>query len=235
MNDIEDRLRESLHDLADTVPPSANARADLDRRLAGGPRRRGLLMAAAAAVVVAAVAVPLALSGGEPENMPAATMPPGPPEPTETGDGRLPGYLAGPVELGRFGDHAAVLSVQPKDGGEQMCIAETVPAGQPIPGATCEPVPPSWPDETMGYVLTRSVLGGNGPDSGPLPHLMLFVVGPQVHELEVQAAYGDPVPLDLVAETPGARFFLADFGGSTQGFGYIAKDARGTVLVQAIT
>lgn len=235
MNDLEDRLRDSLHDLADTVPSSVNARADLDGRLTSGPWRRGLLMAAAAAVVVAAVAVPLAISGSEPEDTPAATMPPGPPEPTETGDATLPGYLAGPVELGRFGDHGAVLSVQPKGDGEQMCIAETVPAGQPIPGATCEPVPPSWPAKPMGFVLTRSVLGENVPDSGPLPHLMLFVVGPQVHELDVRAAFGEPVPLDLVAETPGARFYLADFGGSTQGFGYTAKDASGAVLENAIT
>lgn len=232
MNDIEDRLRESLHDLADTVPPSANPRADLDGRLAGGPRHRALLMAAAAVVVVAAVVVPIAVSGGEPGSAPVATNPPGPPEPT--GDATLPGYLAGPVELGRFGDHAAVLWVEPKDGGERMCVAERVPAGQPIPDATCEPVPRSWPAKPMGWVLGRSVLG-DAPDSGPLPHLMLFVVAPQVHELEVQAALGDPVPLDLVAETPGARFFLADFGGSTQGFGYIAWDASGNVLVQAIT
>ena len=235
MNDIEDRLRESLHDLADTVPPSANPRADLDRRLASGPRRRVLLMAAAAAVVVAAVAVPLAVSGGEPEHMPAATMPPGPPEPTVTGDPTLPGYLAGPVELGRFGDHGAVLSVRPKDGGEQMCIAETVPAGQPIPDATCEPVPPSWPAKPLGLVITRTVLGEGVPDSGPLSHLMLFVTAPEVHQLDVRAAYGDPVPVDLVAETPGARFYLADFGGSTEGFGYTARDSRGALVEEAIT
>jgi hypothetical protein len=234
MNDLEERLRESLHDLADTVPPSVNARADLDRRLVSGPRRRVLLMAAAAAIVVAAVAVPLAMSGGEPEHLPAATMPPGPPEPTVTGNPTLPGYLVGPVELGSFGDHGAVLSVQPKGGGEQMCVAETVPAGQPIPGASCEPVP-AWPAKPLGLVITRAVLGEGAPDSGPLSHLLLFVVAPEVRSLDVRAGMGDPVPVDLVAETPGARFYLADFGGSTQGFGYTAKAADGSVLEEAIT
>jgi hypothetical protein len=229
MNDLEDRLRESLHDLAGTVPPSAHPRADLDRRLASGPRRRGVLMAAAAAVVVAAVAVPVAVSGGGGGDgtAPPATTPP-------TTATRLPGYLAGPVELGRFGDHSAVLYVRKKGGGAEMCVAEQAPQGTPVRDPECEPLPRSWPD-TMGYVHTRAVLGGNAPDSGPLPHLMLFVVGPQVHELEVQAAYGEPVPLEVVAETLGARVYLADFGGSSQGFGYTAKDARGTVLVTAIT
>lgn len=237
MNDLDERLRESLHRLADTVPASQNARADLDRRLARGPGRRVLLAVAAAVVVVAAVAVPIALSGGEPGTGPVATMPPGPPEPSETGDPRLPGYLAGPVELGSFGDHGAVLSVQPKGGGEQMCVAETVPSDEALPPeATCEPVPtwPAGPGGT-GFVETRAVLGGATLDSGPLPHLMLFVTAPEVHTLVVRAGDGTPVPVDLVAQTPGARFFLADFGGSTQGFGYDATDAAGTVLESAIT
>ncbi|MFI7677117.1 hypothetical protein [Actinophytocola sp. NPDC049390] len=227
MNDLEDRLRTGLGELADTVPPSPHARADLDRRLAGGPRRRVPLIAAAAAVVVAAVAVPVAVSGGGPGSAPVATGP------TTAEPGSSTGYLVGPVELGRFGDHSAVLYVREKGRGEEMCIAEQGPEGPPVP-RMCEQVPPTWP-APMGFVLDYSVLGGDVPDSGPLPHLMLFVVAPQVHELEVRAALGEPVPLDLVAEVRGARFLLADFGGSKQGFGYTAKDANGTVLVTAIS
>ncbi len=229
MNDLEDRLRTSLGELAGTVPESRDARADLDRRLAGGPRRRGVLMAAAAAVVVAAVAVPVAMSGGGPGSAPVAT------EPASTEAASSPGYLAGPVELGRFGPYRAVLYVLEKGRGEEMCVAEEGPERPQGLDLRCEEVPPSWPAKPMGWVLDRSVLGGNTPDSGPLPHLLLFVVAPQVHELEVRAALGDPVPLELVAETRGAKFYLADFGDSAQGFGYTAKDGNGTVLVTAIS
>ncbi len=229
MNDLEDRLRTSLGALADTVPESPHARADLDQRLAGGPRRRVLLMAAAAAVVVAAAAVPVAMSGGGPGTAPVAT------EPASTEAASSPDYLAGPVELGRFGPYRAVLYVLAKGSGEDMCVAEEGPERPQGLDLRCEQVPSSWPAKPMGWVLERSVLGGNTPDSGPLPHLMLFVVAPQVHELEVRAGGGDPVPLELVAQTRGAKFYLADFGGSKQGFGYTAKDVNGTVLVNAIT
>lgn len=234
MNDIEDRLRDSLHDLAATVPPSTNARADLDRRLAGGPRRRGLLMAAAAAVVVGAVGVPFVMSGGEPVNPPAATASPGP---SATVSSELPkpaGTELLNVEFGRFPDPNAALLVRSTGNGEEMCFFEVVPAGQPQPDESCEPVP-TWPAKPLGLVITRTVLGEGVPDSGSVPELMLFVVAPQVRELEVRAAYGEPVSVSHVGETTGARFYLAHFKDSAQGFGYTAKDASGAVLEEAIT
>ncbi len=223
MNDLEDRLRTTLGELADTVPPSPHARADLDRRLGRAPRRRVLLTAAAAAAVVAAVTVPLAVSGTGPVARPAVPLPGG-------SASASPGVVD-PVVLGRFGDHAAVLTVPD---GERMCVAETVPAGQAAPAPTCEPVP-GWPAEPMGLVITRQVLGEGAPDSGPLPHLMLFVTAPEVRRLDVRRGDGAPVPVDLVTRTRDARFFLADFGGSTQGFGYTARDASGAVVEEAIT
>jgi hypothetical protein len=188
MNDLEDRLRESLHQLADTVPASPHARAGLDRRLAGRSGRRPLLVIAAAAVVIAAVAVPLAMSGdGEPGTERVATAPPVP-SPSETGDATLPGDLIPPVKLATFGDHGAILSVRSKAAGEvvgevvgeEICVAESVPGGQQPPAATCEPVP-IWQTapQGAGLVLTRTVLGEGRPGSGPLPHLLLFVTARQ--------------------------------------------------------
>ena len=53
--------------------------------------------------------------------------------------------------------------------------------------------------------------------------------------LEVRGAYGEPVRLRELDAGDGLRLFLADFDGSTQGFGYTAYDAAGNVLDSAIT
>jgi hypothetical protein len=60
MDELEQRLRSALTEMAEEVPPSHHAWAEQERRLAGKrPRRRPVLMAAAAAAVVVMIAVPL--------------------------------------------------------------------------------------------------------------------------------------------------------------------------------
>lgn len=243
MNDLDDRLRTTLDELAGTVPPSPHARADLERRLTRRGRRRPLLVAAAAAVVVAAVAIPVALSqGGGPTPRrvatPPTTMDTGVPTTTTT----LPnGDLAGPIELGRFKyndvTQVTMLSVTAMNDGEHWCMNAYAPPGRDsYPIGFCEIVP-SWPaDVPPGAVVkTYPVFGERTPDSGPLPHLKVFLTSPAVATLEVRRADGQPVTVTEVAKTSGATWFLADFAGLTEGFGYTAKDAAGNVLEDAIT
>jgi hypothetical protein len=242
MNDLDDRLRTTLGQLAGTVPPSTHPRADLERRLARRGRRP-MLVAVAAAVAVAALVVSVALSqSGDPAPRRVATPPP---EVFTGGGGRttytLPnGDLAGPVELGRFEYErdtlVAMLSVVAMNDGEHWNIRVYGPVDNTFPfGASY--VVPTWPtkDPPGRVVETYPVLGEEGMDSGPLPQLKLFVTSPQVTTLVVRRADGQPVTVNQVATTPGANFYLADFAGSTEGFGYTAKDAAGNLLEEAIT
>jgi hypothetical protein len=246
MNNLDDRLRTTLNELAGTVPPSPRARADLERRLARRGRRP-LLIAAAAAVVVASGVVSVALSqSGNPVSGPAATAPPSvtsdvptftAPKPTFT----LPnGDLAGPIELGRFeyeGDTLVVMmSVVAMTDGEHWTMEAYGPVDNPWPTSYSNVVP-TWPaDVPPGRVVkTYPVLGEQAPDSGPLPHLMVFLTSPAVTTLEVRRADGQPVTVNQIAKTSGATWFLADFAGPTEGLGFTAKDAAGNVLEDAIT
>jgi hypothetical protein len=240
MNDLEDRLRTTLGQLAGTVPPSPRPRADLERRLVRRGRRP-MLIAVAAAVAVAVLVVSVALSeNGDPAPRRVATPPPE----VFTG-GRttytLPnGDLAGPIELGRFENYGdslvAMLSVVAMNDGEHWNIRVYGPVDNPFStGASY--IVPTWPTKVPpGRVVeTYPVLGEGGVDSGPLPQLKLFVTSPQVTTLVVRRADGQPVIVKQVVTTPGATFYLADFAGPTEGFGYTAKDAAGNVLEEAIT
>jgi hypothetical protein len=245
MTDLENRVRYALHTLADTVPPSPDPRADLERRL--GRRRPGrgqaLVAVAAAAVVVAVagVAIPLATHRDPVER---SAAPPG--------DGLVwssdYGWLdaeAGPDVLGTFErDGETVDAVAWMRGGE-LCVGEghhvavggtsgQTPAA--LVGVTCDPVPAVWPGgPTNSLVVTRSVLGEGAIHSGPVPGLLLFLTAPQVTTLEVRSGDGSRVTTRELDSVEGMRLFLADFGAPPWGFGYTATDARGTVLESAIT
>jgi hypothetical protein len=245
MNDLENRLRDRLHDLADTVPPSPHACADLDRRITRRTTRRPMLATAAAAVVLAGVLVPVALSqsGDQAPRRGATPRPSATDTWSPTTTTKLPnGDLTGWIELGRF-DHdgvemAAVLEVTAMTDGEHWCVDVDYPPGYSatLPGY-CDIVP-TWPAENPpdALVLTHAVLSdGQALYSDPTPNLMLFITSPQVTSLEVREAYGKPVTVTQVAKTPGAAFYLADFPETHAGFGYTAKDAAGNVLETAIT
>jgi hypothetical protein len=241
MNDLDDRLRSTLHELAGTVPPTPHARVDLARRL-GRQNRRPMLVAAAALVVAATVVISVALNqDGDPAPGSLTTTPltesTVPPVTTTT---KLPnGDLAGPIEVGRFETdgltYVAMLSVIAMNNGEHWSIEAYGPPGQAWPYSSADIVP-TWPAEGAGrFVKTHSVLNEAGIGTGPLPNLMVFFTSPTVTTLEVQSGDGQPVTVRQVAKTPGATFYLADFAGPTDGFGYTAKDAAGNVLESAIT
>jgi hypothetical protein len=244
MNDLEQRLRHTLHELADTVPRSENPKADFERRLAE-PRgiRRPALVAAAAIAVLAGVgiAIPLAVQS---EHPPAA-------EQKTDGLRWSHGYDwvradSGPYVLGTFTENGATVEAVAWVREGDLCVGagHRVAVGgsneQP-PGAlvdvTCGVVP-TWPTGPAGtgHVQTRSVLpAGNALDSGPVPGLMLFLTDPAVTELEVRDGPGADVVVRELARTGGLNLYLADFAGSSQGFGYTARDAAGNVVESAIT
>lgn len=243
MNDLEDRLRTGLHDLADTVPASPHARADLDRRLTRRGWRVPVLVATAAAAVVAAVAVPVLLSrGGEPTS-PAATSASVTPSPSApTGLEGMSFQDIAPRVLGRITEDGVEKDVElfiasNGYGGEGYCVGKVRPAGFEPEDLECERVPvwPVGPAPGM-LVLQRELYGEDDPtrDTGPLPDLMLFVTAPQVTKLDVGRHDGAPVPVSLVARMQGATLFLADFDGPKGGLRYTARDAAGNVVESAI-
>lgn len=254
MMDLEKRVRSTLHTLADSVPPSTDPRADLERRLAVRRPGRGLgrrrpvtrptLLAAAAAVVVIAVAgvvIPLA-THRDPVERPA----------TPPGDGLVwsSDYAwvdaeTGPHVLGTFErDGETVDAVAWLRGGE-LCVGEghhvavgsSGQAPAALVGVSCEQLPTAWPTGSGpgSMVVTRPVLGGEAIHSGPVPGLLLFLTAPQVATLDVRSGDGSPVAVRGLGAAGGSRLFLADFGAAPWGFGYTAKDSEGGVVESAIT
>lgn len=251
MNELDDRLRSALRDLARTVPRNPQARADFERRLAERQRTRWrtpLLATAAAATVLVGVAIPVVMNQNEapdqghvvtpPTSTSTTTSPSGPMSGTPTpSDGYL---FAGPIELGHFEDggveRAAVMTVEQEGDGERICVMVKPQEGSSAAGAGCSPVP-GWPNTPAGtgFVWTHTILNGEPPYGGPLPNLMVFMTAPEVATLEVRHGNASPVPTALVAVSPTTRFYLADFGDTHAGFGYTAKDPAGIVLESAIT
>ncbi|MPZ80980.1 MAG: hypothetical protein GEV28_11495 [Actinophytocola sp.] len=234
MPELEDRVRGALGGLADEVPGSQNARAELDRRLGAdrrARRRRPALVAAAAAVVVAAVVTPVALNQNDPTADRTRPATSGSPPPS------LLEQVAGPFELGRFttseGPWQAVGYLQ-----ETRYCTVVVPDGAPLDGATftCEPVPtwPSGPADSL--VQSRSPINGDAShDTGPLPNRLVFLADPRVATLAARRGDGSEVAVSTLGRTDHAVAFLAEFGGSTQGFGYTARDKNGAIVEEAIT
>jgi hypothetical protein len=228
MNDIEDRLRTTLHELADTVPPSPQARADLDHRLTRRGRRP-LLVAAAAAVVVAAVAVPVVLNQGGGQVATPPVMTSTPPPTSEPGN-----LVKLGIVVGAEADKTAWLKVNAD--GTGWCFVETSPGAAPE-FLECEATP-DWAtaQPPNSRVLTRAVLeDDHAPYSGPFPNMLLFITAPEVATLEVREAYGQPVRLNRVPGLAGGTMYLATFPETHAGFGYTAWDAAGNVLENAIT
>jgi hypothetical protein len=244
MNDLEQRLRYTLHELADTVPQSENPKARFERRLTAsrGIRKPALVAAAAVAVLAGAgIAIPLAMQSDAP-----------PPAAEKKTDGLRwsHGYdwvhaQSGPHVLGTFTEDGETVEAVAwvKDG--ELCVG----AGHRVavggsndrpPGAlvdvTCAAVP-TWPSgPAASHVATRAVLSdGLTLDSGPVPGLMLFLTDPVVTDLEVRRGDGEPAAVRELDRTDGLNLYLADFAGSSQGFGYTAWDAAGNVVESAIT
>jgi hypothetical protein len=261
MTRLEDRLRAALDELAATVPPSANAVAEHNRRVAAteSRRRRPMLAAAAAAVVIAGVVAPSALShGGRESTVDDGMNAVAPPHTAtvSTPTGGAPGLdepyqaqveeekeLANFTEAGKnWTAFAFVERTATSSGwGYRLCVL-AVPTGEPVnspvrhPNSTgCTPAH-DWPaGQPPSKVETRSVLGANRPASGPLPGLLLFVTAPEVARLAVRAGDGRPVAVRQLMRIPELVVFLADFGTSYEGFGYDARDAAGNIVESGIT
>ena len=243
--DLENRVRHTLHVLADTVPAGTDPRADLERRL--GKRRsvrRPVLATAAAAVVVAVagVAIPLA-THRDPVERPAA--PPGDGL-VWSSDYSWLDAQAGPEVLGTFSSKGETVDAVAWVRNGELCVGEghhvavggsSGKAPAALVDVSCEPLPTAWPagPPPGSLVETRAVLGGSTIYSGPVPGLLLFMTAPQVTTLEVRSGDSSPVATRELDSVDGLRLFLADFGAPPWGFGYTARDAQGNVLVSAIT
>lgn len=245
MTDLEQRLRHTLHELADTVPESPAPRADLERRLAK-PRgiRRPALVAAAAVAVLAGVgvAVPLGMRSDDP--------PPPAAEREKDEDGLVWSWDydwlqadGDPLVIATFSRNGAAVDVVVWVRDDQLCVAEGHHVGAggaeapaAVTGTSCVAVP-SWPMAPAPgtYVVSTPVLSTGAPDSGPVPGLMVFMASPEVEVLEVRRGDGSAVELDRYETLGGVTLYVADFKSSTQGFGYTAYDYAGRVLENAIT
>lgn len=226
MNDLEHRLRAGLHELADTLPPSEDARADLQRRLARPNRRKPVFVATAAAVAIVAVAVPVVLNQrADPVVTPPATST------------SAPLVERAPIVLGRFDENGvdkALLLMVTSD-GKGWCVAVSAPDADPKPHM-CWGVP-TWQSESVPgrYVLAMSVEeSAPGMFPAQLPDLVLFVAAPQVATLKARHKDGSLVTVRELARTSSATFFLADRDGDTHRLRYTARDREGN-LVEAAT
>jgi hypothetical protein len=248
MPEIEDRLCTALMTMADEVPTSVHARAELDRRLARGRNRRvpaWAVTAAAVVVVAGAVAVPVVLNRDQPPSgLGQGAAPPelttSPPESVNPADLAWPGHITTPRILVTHGDRESPdfreLTVSLTDDYE-LCFrvlggSETPVGVEPL----CEP----FPDLGPGHLVeTRSLHDLDLPMPTGLrneatDHL-LFLLAPEVSHLVVRGGDGAEVPPMMGFEGGVWGFAVSDFDGQYEGFGYTAYDIDGNVIEEAIT
>ena len=228
MPDIEDRLRTALDALADEVPPSERATAELTSRLSArrrADRRVPVLTAAAAALVVlvvGAVVVPIMTR----DNVPAGQ-----------GNQAAPTTSGAPLpELGTVVRDGETLTAVGYLDGRQYCTVLLL-RGSPAGRLSCEPVPAHWPGgPANSLVETRELLNGDpADDAGMLAQRLVFLTDPRVATLTARRGTGTAVRVTELDRNASAALFLADFAGPTEGFGYTARDSAGRVLEDAIT
>jgi hypothetical protein len=227
MPDIEDRLRTALDALADEVPPSESATAELTSRLSARDRARmrvPVLTAAAAALVlvVGAVVVPIMTRDNVPAGQANRAAP-------TTSGAPLP-------ELGTVVRDGERLTAVGYLDGRQYCTVLLL-RGSPAGRLSCEPVPAHWPGgPANSLVETRELLNGDpADDAGMLAQRLVFLTDPRVATLTARRGTGTAVRVTELDRNASAALFLADFAGPTEGFGYTARDSAGRVLEEAIT
>lgn len=247
MPDIEDRLRCALHDLADEVPTTPDARAGLTRRLTGRRRSPVWAAAAAAVVVAAAVAVPVALSGNSPPatgigtgGAPSITTSP----PAGSSAPVYPGYLMPPTPVvwDRHGEPGGAphLALSLSD---SMMLCWQVMRFTDDPGDTpqrCERLPDLGAGELVVTRAPAEVALDMPPELRAMAaNWMVFLASPEVMTIVARRADGTEAPSVMIYadgfESGTLTVGTADFGGPTEGFGYTAYDRDGTVLEEAIT
>lgn len=239
MPDLENRLRASLTILADEVPSSLDARAELDRRLAVRRRTHGraqVLAAAAAVVVVAGVAVPIALNQGPDRSGVSPATSQGPPtgsEPPASLD-----YLEAPTPISSAGAGAELRHLAlglSRD--SRLCFVVLDADERPITDPVCEPMP-TWSADHVVESRSLAELATRLPMPPVLEQevadQLVFVTAPQVVRLDVVS--GDGTPVNPSGGWTSAYYWsLADFDGPSEGFGYAAYDIDNNLLEQAIT
>jgi hypothetical protein len=260
MIELEERLRSALTDLAGELPASSNPMAEQRRRQARRirpARRRPMLALAAAAGVLAIAVVPAAVTrdaqpgdgvasgpgvqAGQPTAEPRHLDP--------SPDGPYLTITDGPFPIGEFTEGGrrwsvlAFLERHPVGSSwvHRACVVAVPPGATPNdpnrhPGSTGCAALSDWPaDQPPLKVHTRALLQSDTPGGGPLPNLLLFFTVPDVTRLEVQAGYGEPARVTELARTSDLAMYVADFGTTSAGFGYTARDATGAVIETGIT
>jgi hypothetical protein len=229
MPDIEERLRTALDALADEVPPSENATAELRSRLYARHQARGrvpVLTAAAAALVVLVIFVgAVVLPIMSRENVPTGQAHPG-----------APRTSVPRPELGTVIRGGETLTAVGYLDGRQYCTVLLL-RGERAGRLACEPVPARWPGgPANSLVETRELLNGDpADDAGMLAQRLVFLTDPRVATLTARRGNGTAVRVTELDRNASAALFLADFAGPTEGFGYTARDSAGRVLEDAIT
>ncbi len=208
MDELERRLRSALVELAEEVPPSHNAWADQERRLALKSRRarvRPVLMAAVAAAVAALIAVPVVIFNLRPGGVQAGLLPSEEPPPSvsTSTDSNLPPSKS-----------AAKYYV---------AIPEEKLITEPVAVETNQRADGMW--DTYVYTVQRS--GVQQVCSIPLPH------GVKINGAD-QPKYGNPVCLPLIAPKNGRLMWFKGFiPNSASGiYVYVMTPNVQTVLVR---
>ncbi|MEV4311573.1 hypothetical protein [Actinocrispum sp. NPDC049592] len=208
MDELERRLRSALVELAEEVPPSHNAWADQERRLALKSRRarvRPVLMAAVAAAVAALIAVPVVIFNLRPSGVQAGGVLPAEEHPSSVATGPASNWPP------------------PKTGNNYVPVPNEKLITEPVSVETVTRPEGQW--ETLVYTVQRD--GTQLMCSIPLPY------GVKVNGAD-QAKYGSPACLPLIAPRNGRLMWFKGFlPNSANGmYAYVMTPNVQSVLVR---
>jgi hypothetical protein len=252
MDELEQRLRSALTELADEVPASKNAWAEHERRLARRAKRarlRPALMAVAAAAAVALIAVPVLLlnSRGNDKELDVATRPP---DPSTSDSPRVtslpkaasqPTYQPGPGESvlmqpvplmgeqdGRESRTIYGFAVT-KNNQAMLCIGQgplhsgpSYNQAEDVQQRNCMGIPQARPGKVVA--LKYNVPSANNGGA------YLFVSTNETARILVRRTEGNLVVASKIGDTPAFSVFFTVLGSNKPIVAYTAKDSANQTL-----
>ncbi|MET0237938.1 MAG: hypothetical protein ABW224_25085 [Kibdelosporangium sp.] len=245
MDELEQRLRSALTELAEEVPSSRHPWAEHQRRLAKRKSRRPFLMGLVAATVMASVAVPVVVlqtrSGTvQIADIPEPTPQPGPENPDTSGSNfpaagayrPQPGetVLTQPVAVlyeGADSEHVRTFVYTTQQSEKRfLCLAKIKGQAAAVINGAVDSVCSLMTPPRAGRYVWISRLVSSSTHGGQ----MLYVASEPTDSLLVRKTEGTYGVAHRIAQATGFTLFSVDLGSNNPPLAYTARDKANVSL-----
>jgi hypothetical protein len=243
MDELEQKLRSALTEMADEVAPSHHPWAEHQRRISARKTRRPVLMAAVAAAVVALIAVPVVVLQMRTDTVQSADIPESSP-PSTAGNPRSTVEVAPPEGIYRPQAGETVLT-QPvvvlhegvdnavrtlaytteRDGKRYLCVAQVTGRETPVIDGPARSSCSAMNPRAGKYVLASRFVPSSNQSAQ-----MLYVASEPTDNILVRKPEGPYASSYRIAQATGFALFAVFLGSNNPPAAYTARDKANVTL-----